>query len=425
MPGARGYVRSLFPPLPREVWLLQATGLAVFGTGVAIPFLVIYLHDVRGISLGLAGLVAASNGLAALVSGPVAGAVADRIGARATLLGSLVVLACAFAFFPLIREPWHAFLLNGLAGVGSGGFWPSHATLLSSLTPPRYLAAAFAQRNVTANLGIGLGGLVGGLIARAGDPSTFTLLVALSAGVFLLFAAIVSRLPSPVPHPDDSATAADLEGYRAVARDRPFVWFIVLNTLLISTTVGLSGIFPVFAKNEAGVSERGIGVIFFVNTLLIVLLQLPVTRQQEGRRRMVAFAAMAALWGAAWLLVLAGGLWLEAAAAAVLFAFALGVLGALGECLHGSVQGPLVTDLAPRRLLGRYTAVSTSSWEVGFVVGPAAGGILLQVEPYALWPVAAGACAVVAVASLALERRLPRAVLLTPAAQAAPASASS
>jgi MFS family permease len=394
--------------------LLQATGLAVFGTGVAIPFLVIYLHDVRGISLGVAGLVAASNGLAALVSGPIAGAVADRIGARATLLASLVVLATAFALFPLIREPWHAFLLNGLAGIGSGGFWPSHATLLSSLTPPRHLAAAFAQRNVTANIGIGLGGLVGGLIAKAGDPSSFTVLFSLGAGVFLVFAAIVSRLPPPPPG-EHAAEAIDLVGYRAVARDRPFVWFIALNTLLISTTIGLSGIFPVFAKNEAGVSERGIGLIFFVNTLLIVVLQLPVTRQQEGRRRMVAFASMAGLWGAGWLLVLAGGLWLEAAAAAVLFGFALGILGALGECLHGTVQGPLVTDLAPRRLLGRYTAVSTSSWELGFVVGPAVGGIMLQVAPFALWPIAAGACAVVAIGALALEGRLPRGVRLTPA----------
>jgi MFS family permease len=409
-----GYLRSLFPPLPREIWLLQATGLAVFGTGVAIPFLVIYLHDVRGISLGLAGLVAASNGLCALVAGPVAGALADRIGARPTLLVSLVVLAAAFAMFPLIRQPWHAFLLNGLAGVGSGGFWPSHATLLSALTPPKHLAAAFAQRNITANLGIGLGGLVGGLIARTGDPSTFTTLFGLASGVFLLFAAIVSRLPSG-KQADVSETTPDLEGYRAVARDRPYVWFIALNTLLISATIGLTGIFPAFAKNEAGVSERELGIVFFVNTLLIVLLQLPVTRHQAGRRRMVAFAAMAGLWACTWLLVLAGGLWLEAASAAVLFAFAIGVVGALGECLHGSVQGPLVTDLAPRRLLGRYMAVSTSSWELGFVIGPAVGGILLQVEPYALWPVAAGGCALVAIGSLLLERRLPPAVLRTPA----------
>ena len=97
------YVRSLNPKLPRAVWLLQAGGLAnMFGNGVVVPYLVIYLHNVRGISLGLAGLIAAANGAAALVSGPIAGALADRIGARTTLVAALVIMAVAFALFPLI-----------------------------------------------------------------------------------------------------------------------------------------------------------------------------------------------------------------------------------------------------------------------------------------------------------------------------------
>ena len=68
------YVRSLNPQLPRSVWLLQAgRSRNMFGNGVIVPFLIIYLHNVRGISLGLAGSIAAANGLAALVSGPIAG----------------------------------------------------------------------------------------------------------------------------------------------------------------------------------------------------------------------------------------------------------------------------------------------------------------------------------------------------------------
>src|SRR5437867_220421 len=109
------YLRSLNPRLPRAVWLLQAGGLAnMFGNGAVVPFLVIYLHNVRGISLGLAGSVAAVNGLAALVSGPLAGALADRLGARTTLVGALLVMTGAFALFPLIHEAWHAFLLNAV-----------------------------------------------------------------------------------------------------------------------------------------------------------------------------------------------------------------------------------------------------------------------------------------------------------------------
>ena len=44
------------PRLPRSVQILQAGGLAnSFGNGLAIPFLFIYLHNVRGIPLGTAG----------------------------------------------------------------------------------------------------------------------------------------------------------------------------------------------------------------------------------------------------------------------------------------------------------------------------------------------------------------------------------
>ena len=67
-----GYLRSLNPQLPRAVWILQAGGVAnTFGNGIVVPFLIIYLHNVRGVSLGIAGLVAAPNSLFALVSGVV------------------------------------------------------------------------------------------------------------------------------------------------------------------------------------------------------------------------------------------------------------------------------------------------------------------------------------------------------------------
>ena len=103
------YIRSLDPQLPRDVWKLQAGGLAnAFGNGVVLPFLIIYLHNVRGISLGAAGLIAATNSAAALLSGPLAGALADRIGPRTTLVAALLVMTGAFACFPLIRSPWHA-----------------------------------------------------------------------------------------------------------------------------------------------------------------------------------------------------------------------------------------------------------------------------------------------------------------------------
>src|SRR5947208_15829166 len=171
----RAYLRSLNPQLPRDVWILQAGGLAnMFGNGVIGPFLIIYLHNVRGISLGISGLVVASNSAAGLVSGFVGGALSDRLGPRRVLTAALIVMAVAFALFPLIRNPWQAFALNALVGLGSGSFWPSQSTLLSSLTPKERRHSAFAQKRMTINLRIPLGGLVAGAIARTAHPSTFT-----------------------------------------------------------------------------------------------------------------------------------------------------------------------------------------------------------------------------------------------------------
>jgi len=121
----RASLRSLDPQLPRDVWLLQLGGVAnSFGNGVMLPFLVIYLHDVRHFSLGISGLVVSVSAAAQLSAGIIAGPLVDRFGARPVLGAGLVMQSAGFAFFPLVRHPWEAFLLIAIEGAGSAGFWP-------------------------------------------------------------------------------------------------------------------------------------------------------------------------------------------------------------------------------------------------------------------------------------------------------------
>ena len=139
------------------------------------------------------------------------------------------------------------------------------------------------------NLGFGLGGLTGGLIATANAPGSFTVLFLLDAATFVAFAAILTRLPSPAPHSHERPGS-----YRNVLRNRAFMRFAWLNVVFIAAgVVLLSELLPVFVKNEAGVDESLIGVFFLVHTAAIVVAQLPITKWSEGRRRMVALAAMA------------------------------------------------------------------------------------------------------------------------------------
>ena len=98
--------------LPRQVWLVQAGGVVnSLGNGIVFPFIVIYLHNVRGISFAAAGLALSAGAVAALAAGIGAGPFVDRFGGRNTLLVGLLLQAVSFALFPLVREAWHAFVL--------------------------------------------------------------------------------------------------------------------------------------------------------------------------------------------------------------------------------------------------------------------------------------------------------------------------
>ena len=392
---------------------MEAGGLVnAFGNGITYPFVVIYLHNIRGFSLGTAGLVLATNGAMSLVASPIAGWLSDRIGGRLTLAGALFLMAAGIAAFPLVREQWHAFVAMAVVGAGNGSFWPSQSTLLAGLAPEARRHAAYALQRVSRNLGIGLGGLTGGLIATTSDPTSFTILFLIDAATFLGFIAVLPFVPDPELPPVEEGARPDR--YRDVLRDRLLLGIVGLNVVFVSAGYAQIELLPAFAKNEAHVGERGIGVIFLVNTLVIVFAQLPIARALEGRRRMPALALMTVLWATAWMIVLVGGATLEAIAAASVFALA-GLVFGLGECFQGPTQGALVADLAPPRLRGRYMALSTISWEIGFVIGPAIGGFVLDREPLALWPLAAGACLLAGVGALALERGIPPRLRLTPA----------
>jgi len=248
-------LRSFDPQLPAPVWLLQLGGVAnSFGNGVVLPFLVIYLHNIRHIGLGTAGLVVATSAAAQLVAGIVAGPLVDRFGPRPVLGTGLVMQAIGIGLFPLVHAPWHAFLLISIEGAGSAGFWPSQSTLIARLTPPARRHAAYAQQRVTMNLGIGLGGLTGGFIAHAHDARSFTVLFLVDAATFLAYVVVLAFIHDPGIAEEEQSS--EPSSYAAVLRDRLFIGLWTLNFLFVAAGYSLFNLVPPFAHDHGG-SRRG------------------------------------------------------------------------------------------------------------------------------------------------------------------------
>ncbi|HKN63759.1 MAG TPA: MFS transporter [Gaiellaceae bacterium] len=411
----RGYLRSLDPRLPRDVYVLELGALVnAFGNGVVLPFLLIYLHNVRGIPFGLAGTAAAVQSAVALASGFLGGTLSDRVGPKRVLLGSLAVMTVAFALMPLIRTAGHAFAIYTLWGIGSGSFWPSQSALLAGLTPAARRAPAYGLQRLAMNVGVALGGVGAGLIASVAHPGTFTVLFAVDCVTFLGYMVVLARVRAPALHEGRLGGS-----WRAVLRDRVFTAYTLLNAAFMTAAISLVvELLPAFGKNIAGISEKEVGIVFALDAVGVAVLQLPVVKLSEGRSRMRGLALMGMLWAATLLAVWAAGSWTRATAAFGILAGAALVF-AIGECLHGAIHAPLSVDLAPPQLVGRYTAAASISWQIGWIVGPAAGGFLLQHRPLLLWPIAAGINLACAAVSLALEPRLPEAVRLTPREESA------
>lgn len=399
--------RKLAFGLSAELWIVEAgIFLNYLGWGAVMPFELIYLHEGRGLSLGVAGLVVGVVTGLAIVAAPAAGPLIDRFGARATVAGAGAALAAGYAGLAAAHTAPQALLAATAAGLGNGALVPAQSTLLAALAPAQLRHRASAVSRVASNGGIGLGAALGGLVAAHGTGGLAALFVA-NAVTYVLYALIlvatVRRDERPEPLPG---------GYRLLLRDRPFVHLAVTNVALIAVGWGLfTWIVPPYASEQLGASPRLIGSLLFANAVTVVLAQIPLARLSEGRRRGPTMAVAAVAFVAACLLVVAAG-FLDAAP----LLFAAVVLIAIGECFHTTVLMPLVADLAPPAVRGRYMAAIGLSWWLGLAVAPTLGAQALTVSPAGTFLAAAGLALAAGVSALALGRTLPAAVNLTPQA---------
>jgi MFS family permease len=278
---------------------------------------------------------------------------------------------------------------------------------VASLAPPEVRHRATAVSRVAANVGAGLGGALGGVVAASGLDGLVALFVA-NAVTYVLYVAILVLAVREDARPPPIAG-----GYRVLLRDRPFVRLALTNVAMIGVGWGVfTWIVPPYARDEIGVDPRRIGLLLLANALTVVLAQIPVAKLAEGRRRTVAMAIAALTFVVACLLVAGAELVGSSHAYAVLLVAV--VLVGVGECFHTTALMPLVADMAPAALRGRYMAAIGLSWWLGLALAPTLGTQLLSASPPATMLAAAGVALAAGLSALGLERELPAAIRLTP-----------
>jgi MFS family permease len=386
--------------LPRTFWWLWTSTLVNRLGAFVATFLAMYLTVDRGYSATYAGLVAALHGLGGVVSSVGAGVLTDRLGRRPTLLVSQLGTAFSVALLGFVEHPAAIAAVAFAVGMASNGSRPAVQAMIADIVAPKDRVRAFSLNYWAINLGFAVSASAAGLIAEHG----YLLLFLGEAALTLVCAVLVFvKLPESRPggRPVRTARGAVADGPRVsmgtVLRDGPFMAVVGLGFLVATLFMQAYVALPVDMAAK-GLSSSDYGLAIAVNGLLIVVLQIPVTRLIERRdpARLLILSSLLAGYGFG-LTAFAGSVGMYVLAICV---------WTLGEILNSPVQMGLVARLSPAHGRGRYQGMHTLSWSVAALVAPLAGGAVLDRWGSAvLWALTAGVGTVAALGYGVLMRR--------------------
>jgi MFS family permease len=184
--------------MPRQTRLfLAGNAVSMAGTGLVIAFTLIYLHQVRGLALPVVGALLAASAAAGLFVMPAAGVLLDQVGARRVLTGILVGQAVAQVLLARAHDAATALPALLVYGASWATMFAALQTMIAGLTPePASQQRAFAINFTLQNAALGVGTVVGAVVASVRHPGSFQVLFLANAASCLAFAAVLPLLPN-------------------------------------------------------------------------------------------------------------------------------------------------------------------------------------------------------------------------------------
>jgi len=381
---------AYFRGMPGGLWVLSMGWfVSALGFGIAIPFISIYFHAILGLSITQIGLFFGVMAVVRSVFQILGGEIADRMNRRSLMVHTQIVRALTFFLMAVaVYQNWGFFAVAGsllLNSVFGALFQPVANAAVTDILPEKKRLDGFAITRSAINLGWAAGPALGGFLAGYSYGLLFVMSGVITFGsalVFLFFLAKteMERLPERFRFSDLVAIKDD--PWLAIHAGLIFILFMVHSQLLAP--------FSIYAVEMAGISERQLGFLYTLNGLMVVTLQVPVTRLLSGVRLTTQMAAGAVIYAS-------GYTFIGFCSGYSMFLIAV-LIVTTAEIVMSPASLTLTANLAPADRKGRYMGIFGFAVSTGWSFGPLYGGLILDAAGY--YPIMAwGLISVLAIAS--------------------------
>lgn len=375
------------------------------GSGLFVPFSLLYFHTVADLPLLTVGLVLTIASILSLPMTLVSGRIVDQVGSRRVLIISELLLATGFFSYLLVRSIPALFAAALLATAGDRIFWVAQPTVISELASANKQDHWYGLIGSVRMIGLALGGFLAGFIISFHSIIGYKVLAGADALSFLIVLALflpywrerkhhpIEKLPGPGP------------SYKAILCDRPFLGVILSNVSFILCVFMLTIALPTYTIQALQAPGWIVGIVLALNTGLMAGGQLLFVRLLEPYRRTRILMIAGLIWcGSSGLLILA--LWTPQFLL-IPFLIAIVCVYTVAELMHAPTANALVAQAGPVALRGRYIAAYQLSWGIGIALTPALFTLLFSLGPALPWIVLAGLTLISALVIRWLERWLP------------------
>ncbi len=365
---------AAYKGLPKMAWLLSLIILINRSGSVVLFFLVLYLTSQLDYSVSDAGRMISVYGLGSLVGSYLGGWLSDKIGVIRVMIFSLLFSAIGYVILSYTKNSLLITLILFFIAIVAEAFRPANSTALALVCTPEIRARGFALNRMAVNLGVTIGPAVGGFLALMGYSVLFWFdaLTCLVAAIFLFI------IFKDIDFTDSKKSMENSLKLKSPLKDYFYLMLLFLLFLTGVIFVQLLNTWPLYLKSFYKLIENQIGLLFAINGIMIVLIELPLIHSLERISTLKIMAIGTILF--------AGGFGILPLSTSYLFVAITVVIWTFGEMLVFPLVAGLIANRASDDNRGQYMGLFSFTFSLAFVIGPALGSwIYDDIGPHQLW----------------------------------------